>query len=284
MAGRGLKKNLKMGSISSEKVVAVLLVSAYLYLGICALAQDDLLDGNSRESSATSLQITNWWEEVDGGTPAAYESLESATLVLTAPNASSLIPYTERGFDESVEVAIAWWMNPAFYNETSNYRNYLRSDTENQISDYSTDSRLFFDFITENLDSALDESALEETLILYRGISGDIVNNVLDNSEYLDDAFASTTYDVAVSLEYGRPSSDGYQNVLVLQRFEGKDALYINEHEREFLLPRGTKWDVINHVDVENLTLEADFTLYNSSSSIVQFNKVRLIYIKERED
>jgi hypothetical protein len=72
---------------------------------------------------------------------------------------------------------------------------------------------------------------------------------------------------------------DGYQNVLVLQRPKGEHALYINENEREFLMPRGTKWDVINHAEVENLTLDADFILYNSRSYTAKFNKVRLIYI-----
>jgi hypothetical protein len=213
-AGRRLTSKLKIGNIPCTIVVAVLLVSAYLCFGICALAQNDALDCNSISSSPTSLPITSWLEQEDGDTPAAYETLESATLVLTTPNASSLIPYNERGFDKSIEVAIAWWMNPIFYNETTYYRNYLRANPEKQIREYSTDSRLFFDFITANLDTALDKSSLEETLILYRGISGDVVNRVINNAEYLDDAFASTTYDVAVSLEYGHPSSDGYPWVI----------------------------------------------------------------------
>ena len=54
-----------------------------------------------------------------------------------------------------------------------------------------------------------------------------------------------------------------YPNVLVLSRQPGDHALYINEDQREFLLPRNTAWDVIRIDEVRSLTVQADFVLHN---------------------
>jgi hypothetical protein len=90
---------------------------------------------------------------------------------------------------------------------------------------------------------------------------------------------------VTVSLDiFGPRSADGYQNVLVLQRPQGRHALYINEDEREVLMPRGLKWDVVKAIKIDNLTVEADFPLYSSGQNKTPFDKVRLIYIRERNE
>lgn len=275
----------EVGKALYVAVAAMLFFSVYTSCGICSAAQEGTLDYTSIANSIGPQSTASPPQMEAAAVPAVPETLESATLVLTKPKPSSLIPYTQRGFDESTVAAIAWWMNPKFAANTSEYRNYLRASPEDKARLHSPETRIFFDFITKHLDIALDKSILDETLILYRGLSGNVAYRVINNSEYIEPAYASTAYDVTVSLDiFGSRSPDGYQNVLVLQRAKGKHALYVNEDEREFLIPRGTRWDVIKSINIENLTVEADFPLYESCSDEAQFNKVRLIYIRERND
>ena len=77
------------------------------------------------------------------------------------------------------------------------------------------------------------------------------------------------------------PEPDGYRNMIVLERHTGDHALYINEDEREFLLPRGTTWHVVKAVNVENLTVQADFPLHHRTATTASFDHVRLIYVTE---
>jgi len=264
-------------------LTVLLLTSAFLC--ICSASSAVGLDHSATATSTCLMSALNQGREEAGTASAGPETLESAVLVIEKPNASSLIPYTERAFQESVEAAIAWWMNPEFYANTTEYRNYLWASPEDKAKIYSPETRIFFDFVTDNLDMALNESKLDETLILYRGISASVAGRVMNNSEYIEPAFASTAYDATVSLNiFGPRSADGYQNVLVLQRPKGRHALYINEDEREFLMPRGLKWDVIKAINIDNLTVDADFPLYSTRQNRAQFDKVRLIYIKERNE
>ncbi len=278
-------RSVKVNKTSYTAISIILIVLMSIFCGICSSTQENALNYSSLLNSSSSLSTINPAEMETNAVPVVPETLESATLILTKPKLCDQIPYTERCFNESIIAAIAWWMNPKFYANTSEYRSYLRASPENKLRLYTPETRIFFDFITENLDIALNESILDETLILYRGISGSIVNKIMNNSEYIEPAYASTAYDITVSLDiFGNRSPDGYQNVLVLQRPGGEHALYINEDEREFLLPRNSKWDVIKTINIENLTVNADFPLYGSNSTAAQFNKVRLMYIRERNE
>ena len=105
---------------------------------------------------------------------------------------------------------------------------------------------------------------------------------MLDHAEYRELAFASTSYDITLALDaFGPRSPYGYRNMIVLGRHTGDHALYINEDEREFLLPRGTTWHVVKAVNVENLTVQADFPLHNRTATTASFDHVRLIYVTE---
>lgn len=207
------------------------------------------------------------------------EKLESATLVLTLPPESERIAYTERNFTEPVEASIAWWMAPGFMDNTTEFRRYQRASAE-QKATYDVEKQVFFNFIQDSLDTAENKSVLGSDLILFRGISPAVAGMVLNNSEYREAAFASTAYDPVVSLDiFGSADSEGFHNLLVLERKSGEHALYINEDEREFLLPRGSDWQVITSVEIDTLTIEADFPLYNRTTSSDTFEDVRLIYI-----
>jgi hypothetical protein len=207
------------------------------------------------------------------------EKLESATLVLTRPDESERIAYTQRNFSQPIEASIAWWMARAFMDNTTEFRGYQRVSAE-QKAMFDEEKQIFFNFIQDSLDTAENESILGSDLILFRGISPYVAGMVLNNSEYREAAFASTTYDPVVSLDiFGTSDAQGFHNLLVLERKAGEHALYINEFEREYLLPRESDWQVITSVEIDALTIEADFPLYNRTTCSDTFEDVRLIYI-----
>jgi len=219
-------------------------------------------------------------QPADAG-PAVPESLSSADLVLTRPPAADLVPYTARGFLPPTEAAIAWWMSPGFMDNTSEFRMYQRK-TAGERAGFPEEHRIFFEFIEDRLDDAEQQSVLENDIILFRGISPGVAAAVLDHAVYREPAFASTSYDITLSLDsFGPRSPDGYRNMIVLERHPGDHALYINEDEREFLLPRGTSWHVVKAVNVENLAVQADFPLHHRTATTASFDHVRLIYVRE---
>jgi hypothetical protein len=164
---------------------------------------------------------------------------------------------------------------------TSEFRGYQRKTAEAKAT-YPEEHRIFFDFIEAGIDDAEQQSTLKNDLILFRGISPGVAASVLDNAEYRELAFASTSYDITLSLDaFGPRSPDGYRNMIVLEKHAGDHALYVNEDQREFLLPRETRWHVVKAVNVENLIVQADFLLNNRTVNTTSFDHVRLIYVTE---
>lgn len=211
--------------------------------------------------------------------PVVVVPVASETLVLTRPPADDRVPYTARGFDQPVEAAIAWWMSPGFMDNTTEFRGYERKTADGKLA-YPEEHRIFFLFIQDQLDSAEQQSVLKSDQVLFRGINPSVAGTVMNTSWYHEPAFASTSYDISFSLDsFGVRSPDGYRNVLVLERGTGDHALYINEDEREYLLPRGSDWTVTRTVNVENLTVTADFPLHDRATGTASFDHVRLIYI-----
>jgi hypothetical protein len=203
------------------------------------------------------------------------------TIVLSRPPADDRVPYTGRGFSEPVEASVAWWMSPGFMDNTTEFRGYERKSPEGRAA-YPEEHRVFFSFIEHGLDSAESQSTLRHDTILFRGISPNVTGMVMNASEYREPAFASTSYDISFSLDaFGVRSPDGYRNVLVLERHPGDHALYINEDEREYLLPRGMSWWVVKVENVENLSVTADFSLHNRTTGTAWFDHVRVISVAE---
>ena len=209
------------------------------------------------------------------------EEKETYTITLTRPDENELVPYDERGFSAPEEASVAWWMCPGYGENTSEYRSYQRKSPEKQ-SEYPDEQRLFFNFITYNLDSAEEASVIKSSKTVYRGIPPGLSEIVISNSEYSEPAFASTSYDISFCIDaFCTRGEDGYKNVIIAGLKEGDHALYINEDEREFLLPRGSDWTVTKVTEVDNLTVKADFPLYSNAEDTDYFEDTRLIYISE---
>jgi hypothetical protein len=174
-------------------------------------------------------------------------------------------------------------MFPGFDEENRQFRNYHRSTADEKAA-FPPDERTFFDFMTVNLDTAESLSTISADMILFRGITPGVAGIVLNSSAWNEAPFAGTSYDITVTLDqYANRDADGYLNVLVIPRRAGENILYINEDQREFLLPRGTSWDVVSIKTVKDISVNADFPLHNQSGHTARFSNVRLIYLGERK-
>lgn len=287
-----------MKSISNEKtaisILAVLVIILAAALAITVMSQPDTKTALTGEDEycASNPEMCrsiagDEYPAVDlcrpeEGLNVVYEEKETYTIAITRPDESELVPYDKRDFYASEEAAIAWWMCPGYGENTSEYRSYQRKSSEVQAK-YPDEQRLFFNFITYSLDSAEDASVLKSDKTLYRGISPGLTEIVISSSEYSEPAFASTSYDISFCLDaFCTRGEDGYKNILVAGMDAGEHALYINEDEREFLLPRGMDWMVTKITEIDNLTVSSDFPLYSNGENTDYFEDTRLIYISEK--
>lgn len=214
--------------------------------------------------------------------PVVSMTYDNATLYLTRPAPEVLVPYTDRGFSEEEQAAISWWIFPGFDDANREYRRYMRGTGEEQQA-YPPEEQRFFAFITKMLDRTEQRSVLTHETRLFRGITPSVAGLVLNSSEWREAPFASTAYDITVTLDpYGTRDASGYLNVLGMQRHTGDRAIYINEDQREFLLPRNTAWNVVKTENIRTLTVNADFALHNRTETSATFHNVRLIYIEDK--
>jgi hypothetical protein len=272
-------KNFLLTALGDK--VALSAVAIALILVICMLAGAYVLPAHDNSALPPGDDFTL---PADGAGKVTPTDVDSMTLTATKPDSADLIPYTERGFDEPLEASVAWWMNQGFMANTSEYRWYLRTTPDVRDSYYEP-AQVFFDFVTDSLDDAENASALHDDMVLYRGISGNYVFTMINNSAYSDNAYSSTSYDptVCLNVTFGARTSDGYQNVLVMKKDKGDHALYINEEAREVLIPRGSQLTITKIVNVGNLTVRSDFPLIWSVNTTATYERVRLIYLAENE-
>lgn len=280
----------RSGETSPVKIRRMTFVSGVIILiiGICGC-----ICSATNTSSQSADISTDPWEVLNQADtdaiaeptgPTQSEKLESATLVLTHPPGSDRVPYTERDFSSPIQASIAWWKSPDFMDNTSEFRRYQRA-TDEERAQYTEDKQIFFNFIQESLDTAETQSSLTSDIILFRGISSSFADTILNNSVYREKSYASTSYDPVVSLDlFGLPDPQGYHPLLVMERTAGDQVLFINEDEREYLIPRGSEWQVVESVDIQNLTIEADFPLFNRTTMRDSFENVRLTYIIPMND
>jgi hypothetical protein len=206
------------------------------------------------------------------------KTLQSAVLNLTKPQ--GIIPYQKRNFDPDVVSAIATY---TIYNNSREINNYLRFENVRAEVRLNKSREEKLDELIIDLDKALNNSTMPEDIVLFRGLGGPIVDSIRSNRSYIELGYGSASYDISKPYMYAANNSrdkEGYVNILILVRHKGETSLYIDENEREILLPRGLTWDVIEEVKVERLYLDSEFVPLVPNQAL---EKVRLLYLKERK-
>lgn len=260
------------------------LLIAYLIVSVNPVGSADLLAGESQDITypvngtlnRSAIEHDISVSEFNALHPFS-EYLESATLQMSRPD--GLVSYTNRGFPLCVELAIC---NYTSHDISSGINSYLRNSTFREEVQMDT---TWTDIIEQHicgLDAAMAVSTMPEDIVLYRGIGGSFASTIRNQSSYIEDGYASTSYDATVPYHYAAEKgrdAEGYVNVLVIMRRMNETGLFIDEAEREILLPRGTAWDVIKEIAIGNATLESYFELRFPESHL---ERIRLIYLKER--
>ena len=204
------------------------------------------------------------------------QTLSSAVLNLRTPQ--GLNPYQKRGFNPEVVGAIAAY---TVYNNSREINNYLRFENVRAEVGQNKSKEERLEKLKKKLDSALNNSTMPQDIILFRGLGGPIVDSIRNNLSYVELGYGSSAYDISKPYMYATNNSrdkEGYVNILVMVRHEGEIGLYIDESEREILLPRMLTWDLIKEVKVERLYLDTEFAPLVEQ----KYEKVRLLYMKQR--
>jgi hypothetical protein len=131
------------------------------------------------------------------------------------------------------------------------------------------------------IDAAIGYSSLNEDLILYSGISGDLPHRIINDSRYSEPGYVSCTFDPSIvyhTLAINGRDKEGFVTMLVIHQRLGSHILYVNETKREILLPHGMTWELASEEKIGKIEYIMDSTPRYPDE---QPEKVRLLYIKQ---
>jgi hypothetical protein len=195
-------------------------------------------------------------------------------LTITKPK--GIVPYQKKAFPKAVVAAIAYYTD---HSGASVINSYLRDPEVRKNTNASEKERI--EGLIKNMDYAEGKSRLVNQAVLFRGIGGAFADQIRAQSRYTEPGYASTSYDFSVTYRYANENqrdSEGYANILVLQRDGGDYALFVDERERELIIPKGTTWNLVKEVKAEKVVLRASFRpIYPEKT----YTKVKFLYIKE---
>jgi hypothetical protein len=199
---------------------------------------------------------------------------DRAILNITRP--TSLVSYREKKFQPDIEGSIALYLQDDNADEINGY---LRWESVRARTNQSETLRIQSQIT--NIDTAISSSVLNERVILYAGISGDLPNRIRDERSYAEPGYLICSYDPSVTYQdliRGRQDKEGYVTMLVIERTRGNRLLFINETMREILLPRGMIWEVVREENINNMDFSTDATPRFQNDPV---EKVRLLYLTE---
>ncbi|OPX63925.1 MULTISPECIES: ADP-ribosyltransferase [unclassified Methanoregula] len=131
------------------------------------------------------------------------------------------------------------------------------------------------------IDYAMYNTSLKENISLFIPLSADQARKVRNESVFSENSYILASYDPSVIYHRFAERSrdnDGYFTMCVIDFRPGSHPLWINETEREFVLPRGGIWDVAGEDTYEKLRFAADsIPRYDD----IVLTKVRIIRTKE---
>lgn len=205
--------------------------------------------------------------------PAAVSTtLPVKNITITRPMKLEL--YTRIQESEEVTASVNSFSDPRTRDRVGAY---LRWDSTRARTNRTETARI--EQIVKNIDTAIRFSRLEEDLVLYAGITGDVPLKIINTSRYSEDSYLLCSVDPSVVYHVmdstGR-DREGFVSLLVIPRKQGNYLLYVNDTNREILLPRLTTWELQREEKVGRV----EFTL----ESVPRYRddemkNVRLLYV-----
>lgn len=122
-------------------------------------------------------------------------------------------------------------------------------------SKLTKDEKIFLKSLRKNLDTAISKSHIDKATYVYRGINW---YHGFDNEySYLnvvtDKAYNSSSISKSKAMGYASISPNGYKIIIAIILLPGDNALYIDNVEKEYLLPRNNKYKVFK-IETKNKT------------------------------
>lgn len=175
-------------------------------------------------------------------TPVPVVSTVTPVKNITITRPVNLKLYSRLGLPDDVAGSVDAYADPTIAGSITGF---LRWDSVRARANRSEASRI--EHAVKNIDSAIVASRLDEDLIVYCGITGDVPLRVRSESRYSENGYLSCSFDPSVishtMAESGR-DREGYQSMLVIPERRGSYLLYVNETKREVLLPRAMTWEL----------------------------------------
>ena len=117
--------------------------------------------------------------------------------------------------------------------------------TKEQVEDYIV-----------GIDSAIKKSTVDRDMVLYRGIKTHRAEELIQNGSITQQGFMSTSMSPIEAFEFTKGVGEDFHNILVMEREKGSLGLFINDIEKEILLPRDTGYKLTKVVHVKDIDIE----------------------------
>ena len=181
-------------------------------------------------------------------------SMISPPIAITAPEKA--VVYSDQDFPQEVRTDIGDFTA----GKTSDTINsFLRWDSVRARTGESDAARTRQQI--RSIDYALFNSTLQENMRLYLWVSGEQARRIQNDSAFADNGYLVASYDPTVIYhqlwDTGR-DKDGYITMVVLDFQKGDHLLFVNTTDREFLIPRGSSWEVTGINTYDQLSFTAD--------------------------
>ncbi|MFA5266677.1 MAG: ADP-ribosyltransferase [Methanoregula sp.] len=252
----------------SAGIIALLILSAILSCGCLDIEPEEM------PPLAASSVVTLTVSPTVPADTMVNTSSTPPPVAITSPKLTKL--YTEYKFPADVEKAVSDFSRGE---TTDTINGYLRWESVRAKTSKEEKARIGQQ--VSRIDYALFNTTAQENITVYIGISGEQAKRIRNESVFSENGYIIASYDpseIYHKMANSGRDSEGYLTMCVVDFRKGNHFLFVNATEKEFIIPRGSIWDVAGEVTYEKLEFSKDSIPHYDD---IIPTKVRLIYTKE---
>jgi hypothetical protein len=206
--------------------------------------------------------------------PRLSANIPVANLTITHP--TTLILFSDNNYPEDEAASL----NALSDHKTAETINrYLRWESVRTHTNQTDAFRI--ERTIKNIDTLIRSSRLEEDLVIYCGITGDVPLKIVNDTRYSEEGYVSCSFDPSViyhAMDDSGRDREGFVSLMVIPQKRGNYLLYVNETQREILLPRAMIWELNSEEKAEVAVFtSASLPRYHDSP----MKNVRLLYMTQ---
>lgn len=256
-------------------IIALLLISSLVFCGCLDVEPEELSPPGTSPVATIPLSFTE---------PVGIPDISSniSNNISSPPPPVALISlkqtklYTEHDFPPEVNNNLSDFVNGE---TTDTINGFLRWESVRAKTNQSDASSIREQI--NHIDYALFNTTIQENISVYIGVGGEQAKRIRNSSVFSEPGYIIASSDPSVvyhRLANSGRDSEGYLTICVIDFRKGSHLLFVNDSEREFLLPHGGIWDIAGEYTYEQLAFSEDSV--PRYDDIIQ-TKVRLIATKE---